>query len=298
MIATSTDRIRLHGARPSGRVSTVVAVVAALVLASCSGSPSTATTTAPAPSTTPAGSTSAGAAAWAPIARSLGELGRQTSLLAARVGDDRTCAPVHAEAATTVRPIASQFKLFVLGALAEAVAAGDLAWAQQVAVPDVRSLGNEGVDGALQAAPAGAEFPLEHVATQMIAISDNTATDLLIDLVGRGAVEDQFARWSDHADRNTPLLTTREMLLLHYAEGLGEQYLATPPDEQTAFLDDQVAPRSNAEIATGFTTEPRFIEQIEWFATAQDVCRAFAGLHRLAAQPGLNELDPVLAAED
>ncbi len=40
---------------------------------------------------------------------------------------------------------------------------------------------------------------------------------------------------------------------------------------------------------------PRDIDTIEWFASPDDICRAFAGLQRLAAQPKLAPLGSVLS---
>jgi beta-lactamase class A len=273
------------------------AFVAAVVLGACSGSSpdSTAPTTT---ATTTSSASAIPAAKWQPIDAALDELAPQTGLLVAEVDSDGACRPIHAVAASTARPIASQFKLLVLGALAEQIDAGKISWDRRLTVPKVRSLGNEGVKDALQAAPEDAEFSVEHVATQMISISDNTAADMLVDLVGRKAVEKQFAQWTDHAAENTPLLTTREMLLLHYAKGLGEKYLATPKAQREAFLADQVDQMSNAEIATGYTTDPRFVDRIEWFASPDDLCRTFAGLQKLQKNPKLAPLDGVLSKED
>jgi len=291
--------------RPAQRKQRPAPVIAAalctalLALGACSGSSSKSS----APTTTAASSTSPStpkipAAKWQPIDAALDELAPQTGLLVAQVNPDGVCRPIHTVAASTARPIASQFKLLVLGALAEKIAAGKVSWDTELTVPKMRSLGNEGAKDALQAAPEDATFTVEHVATQMIAISDNTAADMLIDLVGRSAVEKQFATWTDHAERNTPLLTTREMLLLHYAKGLGDKYLATPEAQRATFLTDQVDPLSNADIATGYTTEPRFIDEIEWFASPDDLCRTFAGLQKLQKHPDLAPLDEVLSKED
>ncbi|HET8929235.1 MAG TPA: serine hydrolase [Acidimicrobiales bacterium] len=281
----------------------VFLIGALFVVASCSGSTSEGSSSNETTSTAHRSSSATPAltipnAKWKPIDASLAGLGPQTGLLVAKVTPEGTCEAIHEVAASTVRPIASQFKLLVLGALAEQIEAGKISWNQELTVPEVRSLGNEGAKDALQAAPAGATFSVEHVATQMISISDNTAADMLVDLVGRDAVSQQFARWTDNAERNTPMLKTREMLLLHYAEGLGDEYLATPQAERDAFLADQVDPLSNADIASGYTTEPRFIDEIEWFATPDDLCRTFAGLQKLATNPKLAPLDGVLSKED
>ena len=45
-------------------------------------------------------------------------------------------------------------------------------------------------------------------------------------------------------------------------------------------------------------TEPRDIDTIEYFASPDDICRAFAGLQQLAARPGLAPLGSILSAID
>lgn len=278
-------------------------VVIVVTMAACSGSSSDssdapATTTPASPPATTRQPSGISATTWKQIDADLAGLAPQTGLLVARVNAGGTCRPIHAVDASKTRPTASQFKLLVLGALAEQIAAGKVSWGQELVVPEVRSLGNEGAKNALQATAAHARFTVEEVAGNMISISDNTAADMLIDLVGRHAVERQFAKWTGEAARNTPMLTTREMLLLHYAKGLGERYLATPAAQRERFLTEQVDPLPNADIATGYTTEPRFIDEIEWFASPDDLCRTFAGLRQLQKRPGLAPLDGVLAEED
>jgi hypothetical protein len=242
--------------------------------------------------------TTTSAAAWARIDEDLAALAPEVGFLAARVSPDGTCEPLHEVAASTARPIASQFKLFVLGALAEEVAAGRIAWDQPVTVDDaVRSVGNAPESGSLQFAAPGASVPVEEAATKMISISDNTAADLLIRLVGRDEVEAQFEAWTANAAANQPLLTTRQMVLLHYVAGLGDRYLATPPAERAAFLASSVDPLPLGAIASGYSDQPRHVEEIEWFASPDDVCRAFAGLRRLSDDPSSAPLSTILSRE-
>src|SRR5690606_17565853 len=66
--------------------------------------------------------------------------------------------------------------------------------------------------------------------------------------------------------------------------GLADQYLATPPEERESFLASAVDTRPLADTVPGLTLEPRYVDEIEWFATPLDVCQAFAGLQRLAAE--------------
>jgi len=95
------------------------------------------------------------AASWAQADRELAALAPDASLLAARVSPGGSCTPVHQMAASTARPLGSMFKLFVLGALAHQIAAGQVSWNQDLTVTDaLKSVGNIG-PGYLQYDPAG-----------------------------------------------------------------------------------------------------------------------------------------------
>lgn len=239
-----------------------------------------------------------GVEAWATIDAAVAEHGTHVGFLAARVTDDG-CEAVHAVEPEAARPMGSQFKLLVLGALAEAIAEGRLAWDGTVTVTDeARSTGNGLGQGALQELPAGTEVPVQEAATKMIAISDNTAADLLLGLVGREAVEAQAAEWLADSAANVPFLTTRQMLLLHYVPRLADELLALPREERAAFLASSVDPRPLSDIGAGFTTEPRYVHAVEWFASPLDVCTTFAGLRAQAAAPALAPLDDVLSQQD
>jgi hypothetical protein len=236
------------------------------------------------------------ARAWAAIDRDLSGLGPNVGLLVAQVAPGGVCLPIHHVAPFTPRPTASQFKLFVLGALAQQIANGRISWSQTMTIDvAVRSLGNG--PGSFQTLPSGTAVTVEDAATKMISISDNTAADMLIGLVGRDAVEAQMRQWTTHASANVPFLTTREMFLLHYAKGLADQYLALPREQREAFLASSVDPLPIAAIATGLSADPRFIDTVEWFASPLDVCRAFAGLQRLARNPALGPLSTVLSLQ-
>jgi beta-lactamase class A len=242
---------------------------------------------------------SGSASAWSQIDEGLARLGPEVGFLAARVSRNGSCRAIHAVAPSTARPTASQFKLFVLGALARQISSGKLAWDQKVTVTDaVKSLGNSPETGSLQFVPSGTEVSVEDAATKMISISDNTAADLLIGLVGRKAVEAQTHRWSTNGSRDVPFLTTKEMLLLHYVPGLGDRYLATPRGRRAAFLAASVDTLPVLAVAAGYSTDPRYIDQIEWFASPTDICQALAGLQVLSERPGLAPISTVMSRAD
>lgn len=145
---------------------------------------------------------------WNAFDKTLSDTGADVAALAADVIDDR-CEPRHAVNADQTMPTASAFKLYVLGAVADAVAAGRVHWDQQMTVTDaVRSLPS----GRLQDAPNGTRVSVRDAALGMISISDNTATDLLMATVGRPAVEQQQSVMSHHDPaQNLPFPTTREL---------------------------------------------------------------------------------------
>jgi hypothetical protein len=278
-------------------VTCAVVLVASTLAACSSGSVPEAEPTASAGTETTTGSASE--AAWAAIDDALSELGPEVGFLAAEVAPDGTCAPVHEVAPSTMRPMASQFKLFVLGALADRIAAGTITWDQALTVDDAtRSVGNAPESGSLQFAETGTTVSVEEAATKMISISDNTATDMLIGVLGRDEVEARAGEWMADASANEPFPTTREMVLLHYVEGLGDRYLATPQEEREAFLASSVDPLPLGDIGSAYTTEPRFIETIEWFASPDDVCRAFAGLLAQAQEPTLASTLPAVLSHE
>ena len=176
---------------------------------------------------------------WAAIDDDLRSVAPQVSLLAARVGTDGTCTPVHAMAAGTPRPLGSMFKLFVLGALATAIQQHKVRWDQEVTVTAGSKVGGSGT---LDTAPAGTALSVQQAAVKMISVSDNTAADLLLRLVGRPAVEAQVRRWSSHASLDDPFLTVSELFALKYDDypSLATHYLSLGPAARARYLASTV----------------------------------------------------------
>ena len=223
---------------------------------------------------------SASATSWSQIDQTLAAFAPGVSFLAARVANG-SCQTIHQLAASTPRPLASEFKLFVLGALAHQIAAGHVTWDQKLTVESqLKSSGNAVGSGSLQFVPTGTRVSVRETATKMISISDNTAADMLINLVGQPALESQVRQWSNDPQLNVPFLTTRQMILLHYANFpmLANEYLARAPSKRQAFLNSAVDPLALSE-ARG-STEPHDVDSIEWFGSPDDVCRAFRGIAR------------------
>ncbi len=216
-----------------------------------------------------------------------------TGFLAAEIGPDGDCAAIRELRAAEPLPVASAFKLYVLGAVADAVAAGPLSWDQPVTIRD--ELDSPG-SGDTQQEPDGSTRPLRELALRMISVSDNTATDHLIDLVGRDAVEAALADFG-HADpaATLPLLTTREMSVLKVDPALLARYEAADTEARRELLRGEVAAAPTPTIDQQWS-EPRAVTTVEWFASPVDLCRVLVALDERSAQPGMEPLTEILAS--
>ncbi|MEU8610354.1 serine hydrolase [Actinoplanes sp. NPDC048791] len=218
---------------------------------------------------------------WTAVDSSLRTLAPRVSFAAMRISPSG-CRLVHGKNPDTVRPLGSAFKLYVLGALAEAVKSGRLSWDTELPLnPAWKSLPS----GVMQNEPDGTVHTLAEYADNMIAISDNTATDHLIHQVGREAVRRQFTRFGNSAP-NAPVLTTREFFALkgwHYPAAAAS-YAALSPALRARML-----PLLDRVPLTSITAwpNPRMIDKVEWFGSPVDMCQAYAGLWR-QHEPAVN----------
>ncbi len=227
---------------------------------------------------------------WSEIDGRLAELASQASLVAVEVGSE---APVHAREAERVGAIGSAFKLYVLGALAAAIDEGSASWQESLAVREAwKSLPS----GDMRMEPAGRRFTLRHYAEQMIATSDNTATDHLMRRLGRSAVEDQLEPMGLSARGNRPFLTTREMfvLKLNAPDALRQAYVAAGPADRRRLLARVDRLPVSLDDAAGWIA-PRDIDTLEWFASPVDLAEALLYLHETARRPGLAPVRSILA---
>ncbi|MEU6583125.1 serine hydrolase [Nocardia sp. NPDC046763] len=229
-------------------------------------------------------------ACWAEADSRLAALGGRVSFAAATIAPDRTCRIEHGLDPDALRPIGSGFKLYVLGALGQAVAEGRASWGERLAIhEDWKSLPS----GTLQDRPAGDALTLAEYADPMMSISDNTATDHLIHRLGRDTVARQLSLFGHQEPRaNEPFLTTRAFFQLKYSPDHVRRYLSIPPAER-AMLVEHLESMPLPDTSQPWT-QPREIDQIEWFASPVDICHAYAGLLRLN-QPEIGHalsLDP------
>jgi hypothetical protein len=231
---------------------------------------------------------------WQQLDASLSTLAPEVSYAAMTIGPDG-CQLVHGVNASVARPLGSAFKLYVLGALGQAIASHKASWNEDLAIHEEwKSLPS----GVLQNLPAGTELTLQQYADYMISISDNTAADHLVHFLGRDAVQAQLFRFGNrHARLDIPFLTTRELFALRSVNypALANAYLADPPAQRAAELNalDQI-PLTQLQ---GWT-QPEQINQIEWFAAPTDICRAYAGLWRENSRHRLSPIGDALSIND
>ncbi|MGF6881001.1 hypothetical protein ABIA39_000881 [Nocardia sp. GAS34] len=228
---------------------------------------------------------------WAELDARLATLAPRASFAAMEIRTDGHCELIHGHEAEVPRPTGSAFKLYVLGALGQAVAQGSARWDESLRIrEDHRSPA-----GTMQYLPAGTEAPLSEYADLMISLSDNTATDHLLHRLGREAVQRQLALFG-HAspETNRPFPSTKAFFQFKFDPDSGDahRYPRLSEPERLAMLERlEARPLPDPRR---IWPEPRFIDSIEWFASPADICRAYAGLASLD-QP---EIDHALSLGD
>lgn len=181
--------------------------------------------------------------------------------------------------ATTPLVVGSAFKLAILDVLKSQVASGKRSWHDVVELqPSWKSLPS----GFLQNWPDGSLLTVQTLAALMISQSDNTATDSLIHLVGRQAIEAV-------TPRNRPFLTTRQAFILKSAKNseLLKRYRAGNEAERLAVLND--LDKHPLPDTSDFGPNPTALD-VEWFFTAQELCALIsrvADLPLMSINPGV-----------
>ncbi len=179
----------------------------------------------------------------------------------------------------------------MLGAIVDAISAGEVSWDDELLIADdLRSLPS----GELQDRPAGSTTTVEEAATLMISISDNTAADLLIDLVGVDAVEQNMATMGaspESIDRTLPFLTTRQLFTLKWTQETLEPLTAVLGTNPGIELDPQVW----SSFAFKGGSEPGVIS-LSWFLTRADGRQFVVSIQASDRDAAIDELDVVSIA--
>lgn len=239
-------------------------------------------------------------ASWAGVDSQVKSAAPQTEMLVAQVSGN-TCRPVHASGASTAAPLGSAFKLYVLDALARAVASGKVSWDQPLTVTSqLKSLPS----GQLQNEPDGTKVTVQQATDAMISISDNTAANMLMALLGQPAIEAAAAASGlAKPSLDMPFLSTRELFALKLVNWpkLADSYLADSPAARAALLAGTIDHEPYSAL-TGANSaawvQPRDINSLEWFASPTDICHVYASLAQLASEPKLAPVATALQISD
>ncbi|MFO6447288.1 serine hydrolase [Erythrobacter sp. NE805] len=174
--------------------------------------------------------------------------------------------------------LGSAFKLYVLAALAEDVKAGRRKWSDVVPLSE-KSLPS----GQLQNWPRGAPVTLHSLASLMISLSDNTATDQLIRVLGRERIlEAMKDSGHSHLAANAPFLSTRELFALKADPALTAAYRNGNAQARAALLEGIAGEVPTLEaVNAAFANGPKALD-LEWFASPADIARLFAFMRRTA----------------
>ena len=207
--------------------------------------------------------------------------------------DGATPTPVLAVRDTQPAPLGSAFKLWVLAETARQVATGKHRWDEvvPVAAPSLPS-------GILQAWPAATPVTLQTLATLMISISDNTAADTLIGVLGRKEVDAMAARFGG----SVPVLTTREAFAIKADPTRIAAWKGADAAGRRALLAAQASAIATQRIdPLMFSSGPIANDSVEWFASPRDMARLLAHLRDagpvVRAIMGINPgIDPATAA--
>ncbi|MCF7876692.1 serine hydrolase [Candidatus Bipolaricaulota bacterium] len=175
--------------------------------------------------------------------------------------------------------VGSSFKLYVLKALYDKM--GSDSWdkviwlkKQNMSLPS----------GILQDWPVGTPVTVKTLSNLMISQSDNTATDVLIDLVGKEYLENQTN------PKNRPFLTTVEAFNLKYGvdSGTRKDYITGNKKQKREILESFQGLQVSASQVTA--SIPTLIEGVEWFFSTEELASMIYDLkeaNEIYINPGL-----------
>jgi len=150
--------------------------------------------------------------------------------------------------------------------------------------------------------PNASPMTLHTLATLMISVSDNRATDTLIRLIGQRKLS-EIVQKTGHGrpDDLRPMLTTREAMALKMPQGdtIRNRYVAATPDERPDIIRNARSELAQIPLDPRIMMgQPSHIDSVEWFASAADIIALLDWLdHRaspetraiMALNPGIGQ---------
>ncbi len=185
--------------------------------------------------------------------------------------------------------IGSSFKLYILAELASQIEAGERKWS------DVVPLSNRSFSStATRGWPKNTPMTLQTLATMMISVSDNSAADTLLAVLGRGAVEEKLATIGHgDPDKALPFLSTVEAFALKSKANapLRDRFLKANEAGQRTLLSSEASKLGFEQVdPAAFANGPAFVDTIEWFASPRDIGALLNNIRRINNKTALDIL--------
>ncbi|QNE76804.1 serine hydrolase [Streptomyces finlayi] len=228
---------------------------------------------------------------WADLDEALRIEGVTSSVLAVRIEEGRPLV-LHEKDAHRALPTGSAYKLYLMRALVHAIDKGELDWDDEVVTrADLRSLPT----GDMQELPDGTRVSVRETAHKMIAMSDNTAADLLADKVGREAVERTVVASGHHnPGLLRPFLSSREVFEIGWgAHGLRGDWAEGDDAARRELLRRVARPLTVRGSDLGETVHQL---GLDWHMSAYDVFRVLEALVQDGARDASGTVDAILTA--
>lgn len=213
------------------------------------------------------------------IVKDIAQLPGQTAVLVTRNG--KTLA-AHDDG--TPLSVGTASRLAVAAALEKAYGTGSV---KADSVVRLRADDKAAAGGMLESWPAGTPLTIATADMLMVTIDDTTASDLLMRVLGRKAVD------AAAPARDRPYLSAREMFILKDPADsmLAHEWRAATPAARERLLTQVDAAPSPSPSALGPTPEQ---PQIGWFYTARELCKLMG---QLADTPAMG-INPGLPADN
>jgi hypothetical protein len=212
------------------------------------------------------------------VLSAISKLPGNTGFALARLDGDKVQF-VHQQGADHAMAIGSEFKLVILAELVRAVTAGERHWDDMIMLD-----GSALPPGGYTAKPAGTRISLRELTTQMISVSDNSATDILIATLGRAKIEKMLSVVGiANPAGMRPFLRTLDAFKLKSLAASGKVDWGKMAEATRRKALDGDLGRADIAIESASplaVRAPRFIDTIEWFASPADMVRVMGWLRR------------------
>ncbi len=204
----------------------------------------------------------------AKVAADFAALPGASGYMLAQINDDGTVKTLAANNPDRQFAIGSTFKLYILAELANQVSSGQRKWSDVTPLAH-RSFSSQGTNKW----PVNSPATLHSLASWMISVSDNSATDTLLHALGREAVERRLASIGhSNPDKTLPFLSTVEAFALKANTPLRTKFLGSTESQQRDILEAERAALTFDKIdGSTFNGGPVAIDTIEWFASPADL---------------------------